>query len=403
MLDGFAVFDFETTGLKSRGSDRVAEVGVVLLDKEGNFESEFTTLLNPGRDLGPVHIHHIRGSDVTGAPKFADIAGYLSNMFRNRLLVAHNAQFDVGFLEAELNRALPEFPEFNFDYLCTMNLARDFLSGSGRSLDACCASYDIEIEAPHHALADARATAKLLRAYMDQLDNPDAWANLLQRDTSWPEVNEKPFIPKPRPMTNESETGLLTKVTRMVNMASSPVEDEFLAVLDRVIADGVVSVQESQELLDAVTRAEISTERLNELRQIYFSRLVDLVWEDSELTGLESDVLDRVAAYLDIDDDLLSQAKAGPLNANNENSKTVSSFEIQTGSLVVLTGDMELPRSHYESIITSAGFIISSGVTKKVALVVAADDTSISGKARKARDYGIPIISIHDFLDYLDR
>lgn len=401
MLDGYAVFDFETTGLKSKGSDRVAEVGVVLLDREGNFESEFTTLINPSRDLGPTHIHYIKGSDVVDAPYFVDIAGFLNNLFRNRLLVAHNAQFDAGFLEAELNRALPELGDFNFDYLCTMILARDFLAGSGRSLDACCASYDIEIEAPHHALADARATAKLLQAYMQQLDKPEAWTKLLSHDSAWPEAMEQPFVAKPRPMIKHQEGGFASKVSRMVNAAASPAEDEFLAVLDRVIADGVVSVQESQELLDASTKALISSSRLIELREIYFTRLVDLVWEDGELTQLEVEALERVASYLGIDDELLTHAKTSPFETNHQPGPVNTQFTLEKGSLVVLTGDMELPRSHYESIVAAAGYVVASGVTKKVSLVVAADETSISGKARKARDYGIPIITIQQFINFV--
>lgn len=401
MLDGYAVFDFETTGLNPKRHDRVAEVGVVLLDKQGQFESEFTTLVNPGRDLGPTHIHHIKGSDVADAPVFSEIAGYLSRLFQNRLLVAHNAQFDVSFLEAEIHRTLPELGEFNFEYLCTMNLARDFLSGSSRSLDACCASYDIEIESPHHALADARATAQLLQAYMKQLNNPDLWAKLLERDNAWPDVKVQAFEAKPRPMTKRDEAGLLSKVSRMLNVAASPVEDEFLAVLDRVIADGVVSVQESQELLDAATRAEISSARLDELRRIYFFRLVDLVWEDGELSDSETESLEKVAAYLAIEDELLAQAKSKPFDVEAQNVPSVLDFSIEQGALVVLTGEAELPRSHYETIITTAGFMVAPAVTKKVSLVVAVDDSSISGKARKARDYGIPIISLEQFMGYL--
>lgn len=55
----FAVIDFETTGLAPERTDRVVEVGVVLTDDEGRIEHEWTTLLNPHRDIGVTHIHGI--------------------------------------------------------------------------------------------------------------------------------------------------------------------------------------------------------------------------------------------------------------------------------------------------------------------------------------------------------
>lgn len=401
MLDGYAVFDFETTGLKPRGQDKIVEIGVVLLDRNGEFESEFTTLVNPGRDLGPTHIHHIKGADVAGAPTFKELAGHLSNLLHNRLLVAHNAQFDMGFLEAEFNRAIPELGGFDYKYLCTMKLSRQFLPENGRSLDSCCGAYDIEIEAPHHALADARATAKLLQSYMRELNKPEDWANLLAVDTDWPEVEETKFSIKARPFFTSEEPYLLSKISRLPDLAATEEENEFLAILDRVIADEVVTVQESQELLDAAAHAGITSTRLEELRRIYFLRLVDLVWEDGVLTGSEEQALDRVAEFMGVDDELLAQAKSGPFEKAKTAVETHFDFRVEQGSLVVLTGDMVEPRSHYEAIVTGAGFKVAPAVTKKVSLVVAADATSISGKARKARDYGIPIVQIEDFLAYL--
>ena len=62
------------------------------------------------------------------------------------------------------------------------------------------------------------------------------------------------------------------------------------------------------------------------------------------------------------------------------------------GAHIVLTGDMELPREHWHTILETRGFAPRPAVTKRVALVVAADPDSLSGKARKARDYGIPVV-----------
>lgn len=67
-------------------------------------------------------------------------------------------------------------------------------------------------------------------------------------------------------------------------------------------------------------------------------------------------------------------------------------FSVLPGATVVLTGDMSRPRSELEAALTSAGYRVAGAVSKKVSLVVAADPDSLSGKARKAREYGIPVV-----------
>ena len=63
-MAGYAALDFETTGLFPQKHDRVIEIGMVLLDKHGNVEGEWASLINPERDVGPTHIHGIRARDA---------------------------------------------------------------------------------------------------------------------------------------------------------------------------------------------------------------------------------------------------------------------------------------------------------------------------------------------------
>ena len=79
---GFAVIDFETTGLFPGGHDRVVEVAVVHADPHGTITGRWETLVNPGRDLGPQSIHQIRAADVLDAPTFDQIADQLVEMLR---------------------------------------------------------------------------------------------------------------------------------------------------------------------------------------------------------------------------------------------------------------------------------------------------------------------------------
>jgi DNA polymerase-3 subunit epsilon len=101
---GYAVVDFETTGFRGFTTDRVVEIGVVCLDCSGEVADEWTTLVNPERDVSASHIHGITGRDVYGAPRFADVAGALADSLRGRVLVAHNLSFEAQFLRGEFAR-----------------------------------------------------------------------------------------------------------------------------------------------------------------------------------------------------------------------------------------------------------------------------------------------------------
>jgi DNA polymerase III subunit epsilon len=160
---GFAAIDLETTGL-SPHADRVIEIAVIQLDRDLVPYGELTTLINPGRDIGATHVHHITTRDVAGAPRFEQVAPMLLDFLRGRVIVAHNVQFDLRFLHAEFARigiGLPELP-----VMCTMQLAPQYLPGiPARSLAACCLAAGIQVDGAHAAAADARAVAQLLACY----------------------------------------------------------------------------------------------------------------------------------------------------------------------------------------------------------------------------------------------
>lgn len=189
MHNGYAVIDLETTGLAPSYGHRIIEIGIVHVTPDGDVERTFETVVNPERDLGPVHIHRLRGADMTGAPTFADIAGDLIDKLRGRVVVAHNASFEARFLHAEFERLGHRSPfKQASTALCTMRLAQEFLPGSGRKLADCCSAYDIELVDAHEALADARATASLLGAYIGSSRQDPRWTTWGTRATElrWP-------------------------------------------------------------------------------------------------------------------------------------------------------------------------------------------------------------------------
>ena len=165
----FAVLDVETTGL-SPARDRVIEIAVIRCAPDGSVIDEWSTLVDPGRDPGPTHIHGISAADLRGAPSFAEIAGELDDRIAGAMVAAHNLSFDAGFLRAEYTRAGLEAPDQAS--ICTLQLARVTLSGTGGfSLAACAAELGIDHPNAHRALADTRVTASVLHA-MIQLLHP---------------------------------------------------------------------------------------------------------------------------------------------------------------------------------------------------------------------------------------
>src|SRR5690349_12368440 len=133
----YAVIDVETTGLRARRHDRIIEIAVVHLDEQGRVQDEWCSLINPDRDLGPQHIHGISAAEAGPAPTFAQVAGTVAALLRDRTLVAHNLAFDALFLDAEFRRLGHTVPVDARQGLCTMQLAPHFLPSAGRSLLDC--------------------------------------------------------------------------------------------------------------------------------------------------------------------------------------------------------------------------------------------------------------------------
>ncbi|TDW31086.1 exonuclease domain-containing protein [Cryobacterium psychrophilum] len=396
---GFAVIDFETTGLFPNGNDRVIEVAIVHVDELGRIEGHWDTLVNPGRDLGRPDIHRIRAADVMNAPTFDQIASKLVELLAGRVLVAHNANFDTRFLIAELQRA-GHWTTSNVVTLCTMQLARDFLPGTGRSLADCCAAYDIELDGAHRASVDAAATARLLGAYVESANDPEFWGGPIIEafDYRWPGMTPQDIAWYPRPDSAHPMTAasFLARMTHSLPDVAGPAEYvDYLALLDRCLLDRHLSAHEAEALVQLADELGISRHSCEALHLEYFAGLTRIAWEDGILTMDEMADLVDVGNLLDLSLEAISAALEAPTPLASESLAGVdpaSAFALQPGDLVVLTGDMTRPREAWEGELLARGFTPWRAVTKKVKLVVAADPDSLSGKARKARDYGIPIV-----------
>lgn len=167
-----AAIDVETTGLYAAGGDRVIEVAVVRGRLDDAAPTRWSTLVHPGRAVGASHIHGLADVDLAGAPPFAAVVDPLAERLRGAVLVAHNARFDLGFLELEhrlCGRAAPSAPVID-----TLGLSRRHLALDSHALAALCARFAIEAPS-HRALADAEATWHLARLLLRALDPERRW------------------------------------------------------------------------------------------------------------------------------------------------------------------------------------------------------------------------------------
>ncbi len=254
---------------------------------------------------------------------------------------------------------------------------------------------------------DARATAQLLSYYIKQdgdfvthWSGPIAAAQL----TVWPEI---PSVTTAR-VTRQSSaaaTGdhfLGRLASRMPRSEMHPEANSYLALLDRVLLDRQVSRHEADELVAVADSMGLSREDALSLHRFYLSALGRLALEDGIVTPDERNDLETVARALALDA-LEVQAALDSSGVGDLETCDIGGFSLVPGDAVVFTGEAPgIDRLDLEFQAKALGLRVTSGVSGKTRLLVAADPDSLSGKARKARDLGVPIVDYDTYLGMLD-
>jgi DNA polymerase-3 subunit alpha (Gram-positive type) len=163
----FVVFDLETTGAKMPPC-RVTEIGAFKVSG-GKIVDEYQTLINPTMPI-PSFIAELTGiSDemVRNAPEFHEVAGEFLEFVGDAVLVAHNAPFDIRFINHEIGRVFDGCSLVN-PHICTVQLSRKLLPDiDNHRLHTVADYYSIEIINRHRAGDDALATAKIFIKFLD--------------------------------------------------------------------------------------------------------------------------------------------------------------------------------------------------------------------------------------------
>tara|TARA_B100000965_G_scaffold268394_1_gene226918 strand:+ start:95 stop:766 length:672 start_codon:yes stop_codon:yes gene_type:complete len=172
------ILDTETTGLSVKDGHRIVEIGCIELDNQIPTKKKFHCYLNPERKVSEkaLEIHGYTDEFLSDKKKFADIADDFLKFIENKKLIIHNAEFDLGHLNNELN--LLGKKRINKDQVVdTLDLAREKFPGSSISLDALCKRFRIDNSkrSYHTALIDCELLSKV---YINLIDQKEPTLNL---------------------------------------------------------------------------------------------------------------------------------------------------------------------------------------------------------------------------------
>jgi len=398
--DEWVIVDLETTGLYPR-TDRIVEIGLVRVTADGRELDAWTTVVNPERDTGPVQIHGLSARDVSGAPRFRDIAPDLLGHLREARLAAHNARFETSFIGAEFGRLGVDWgpPQF----FCTMSVPASLGVVHSRALVACCSELGIPLE-HHHALSDARAAAAVLVATLERgrplpvlpAPAPD-WPLPVPPGTTYPRGT-------PRPGRDNRLPELAARVGVPIGVEiAHDIAVAYLGLLDLILEDRRVTGDEVLALAHHASEWGIDTVTAGQLHSAYLDELVRMARSDGVVTTTEQADLETVAELLGVGleshvgivgkrapeprpdwlEVLTLAPSGGPRSALSGKSVCF------TGESVCTVKGQLLSRDDQERLAVWAGLTVKSGVSHLLDVLVLADPESQSGKARKAEELGV--------------
>ncbi|MFM8422948.1 MAG: DNA polymerase III subunit epsilon [Candidatus Fonsibacter sp.] len=197
------ILDTETTGL-SADKDRIVEIACIELSNHIPTKNIFHTFINPETKVSAdaFSVHGYSDEFLSNKPKFKEIVKNFLDFIKDKKLVIHNADFDLGFLNNELKR-LNVKPILKSDVVDTLQIARSKFPGVGNSLDALCKRYKINVEAreKHSALVDCHLLSKV---YIELIDKKELSLDL--------ELSNKGNNEQMR-LNNENRQGIIVPIS----------------------------------------------------------------------------------------------------------------------------------------------------------------------------------------------
>ncbi len=177
------VLDTETTGISIKEGHRIVEIGCIELENLIPTKNKFHCYLNPERKVSEkaLEVHGYTDEFLASQKKFSDIGEQFLEFIKDKRLIIHNAEFDLGHLNNELS--LIGKSKINNQVIDTLTLARDKFPGSPVSLDALCKRYRVDNSkrTQHTALVDCDLLAKV---YINLIDQKEPTLNFQIQDNN---------------------------------------------------------------------------------------------------------------------------------------------------------------------------------------------------------------------------
>lgn len=425
----YIAMDFETTGLNARSS-RIIEVGMVAFDESGAVLDEFESLIRPSGPISGHDVHGLRDVDLQDAPRFQDVLPAIASFIEDGVIVAHNAPFDIKFLERELE--LLAVTDVELSAICTLALLTKWEPSVPRRLLESCKYFGLPVYEGHRALNDARMTANLASCLIQKHGGfyvadrcqillppnlPDKTAKFTTRSAiSQSQIAGNFLTDLVKRLPNHSELSQ----TRDIAISS------YLELLDRVLVDRVLLEEESLALFELADDQGLGRDVVEHIHHAYFGKLLEIAKADRFLSVSERADLRSVAYLLNIPnwEEAIEEASeisvwSGGIPDQRSRNQPVESGVFMdaerglnfgdpeigqrlAGKSIVITGEFsEFSRAQGLAAIINRGGKTPASISKKTFALVVGDEAGPS-KLEKAAGYGVPIINAAEFRVLLD-
>jgi DNA polymerase-3 subunit epsilon len=408
----YSVLDIETTGFSPQMGDRIVEISIVNINGKGEILDSFETLVNPRRDMGASWVHGITPDMVMDAPGISDIRDEILDMIQHNVVVAHNAPFDLRFLNFELGRIVPKLPEISG--LCTLELSRIVVPElPSHKLPLLCEYFDIRMLETHSAYYDSIATAELFTRLLERYLGKYGWHDFHRKYIEGRLFSHTIHDLQPRRFEYKRSKAIqyleaeqnrlqrmLLRLPESYSNTALPYQ-QYLDILDEVLADRMITEEESEKLLQLSEEFHLARKDVLDIHEEYLRRLTRVYLLDHTLSEPEFHDLAIVSKILGIDSQLnrIIDLEKAQLSSQVKTGSPVTLPDLQ-GKTICFTGELyskldghPISRPQAQAIVLQKGMIPKSGVSRKLDFLVVADPYTQSGKAQKARELGVKIVA----------
>lgn len=356
--------DHEETGFAFLGAvytgftrfDRIIELAAVIEQESGEV-TQISTLLNPLRDVSGVENHGLSAGKVSAAPTLIEAWPVFARQMNGRVLVAEGLATLQTMIERELEAS---------NYRIQLGLGLDLRSSNGPE------------EQPLSALGIARSTRRDF--YSMQMAD----------------IQAKAYVAGP---AIRSAGRLFPREGEFVNPAirADDPELQYLDMLSSWLTPDCNEKEASTKRQELAIALGLDSEQVVRLHRQFMDSVVAAISRDKQVSESESKFLNLVAAVTGV------EVPALGFDGSESQIDDVLTGDAQvcfTGSVMNSDGS-PIERSELEAKAQHLGLKPVKSVTKKCAAVIAADAASMSGKAKKARDSGVPVFSVEKFLEWV--